>query len=214
MWWNIFIAIMSSGRVIYRVYAWFSADGGYNPNDENSDQGASMLTALNYWRNVGIIVQGERHKIGGYVSINATDLDEVRSAIWMFGNLFTGVQLPVSVQAADDWTVPDGGIYGPAGQVGGWGGHCIPTMAESPETLTCVTWGERLKMSHNFLLDYADECYAVLSADWLNSVGKAPAGFDLAALKRDIALLPPLIAHHSHGTVASELCNRGRGGTR
>jgi hypothetical protein len=163
--------------------------GGYDPTDSNSDQGADMLTALNYWHRTGIVVAGEIHKIAGYVSVDPTDLQEVREAIWLFGNLFTGVQLPISVQAADDWIVPDGGIYGTAGQPGGWGGHCIPTMAESPETLTCITWAERLKMSHNFLLDYADECYAVLSADWFNSQGQAPAGFDAAALKRDIAAL-------------------------
>jgi len=167
----------------------YEAIGGYSPDDPNSDQGANMLTALNYWRNKGIAVDGEIHKIAGFVSVNAANLAEVREAIWLFGNLFTGVQLPISVQTENDWTVPDGGIYGPEGAPGGWGGHCIPTMAESPETLTCITWAERLKMSHNFLLDYADECYAVLSTDWFNLQGLAPAGFDAAALKRDIAAL-------------------------
>jgi hypothetical protein len=169
--------------------ALYECIGGYSPDDPNSDQGADMLTALNYWRNKGIPVDGQIHKIAGFVSVNAANLAEVREAIWLFGNLFTGVQLPLSVQAENDWTVPDGGIYGPEGAPGGWGGHCIPTMAESPETLTCITWAERLKMSHNFLLDYADECYAVLSADWFNSHGLALCGFDIAALKRDIAAL-------------------------
>ena len=163
--------------------------GGYDPNDPNTDNGVCMLDALNYWRNVGIIVGGKLHKIGGYVATDPQNLLQARQAIWMFGNQFTGVQLPTSVEDANDWTVPDGGIYSPAGQPGGWGGHCVPTMAESPETLTCVTWGERLKLSHNFLFDYADEAYAILSPDWITSQGETIAGFDLAALRRDIAAL-------------------------
>ena len=167
----------------------YEAIGGYDPNDPNTDNGVCMLDALNYWRNVGIIVGGKLHKIGGYVATDPQNLLQARQAIWMFGNQFTGVQLPTSVEDANDWTVPDGGIYSPAGQPGGWGGHCVPMMAESPETLTCVTWGARLKLSHNFLFDYADEAYAILSPDWITSQGETIAGFDLAALRRDIAAL-------------------------
>jgi hypothetical protein len=167
----------------------YEAIGGYNPDDPNSDQGCDMLTALNYWRNQGIEVAGALHKIGGYVAVDPSNLDEVRQAIYLFGNLFTGVALPVGVQGADDWTVPVDGIYGAAGAPGSWGGHCIPNMAESPETLTCITWGERLKMSHNFFGDYCDEAYAVLSSDWIESSGAAASGFDLAQLKEDLAAL-------------------------
>jgi hypothetical protein len=163
--------------------------GGYDPNDPNTDNGVCMLDALNYWRNAGIIVGGKLHKIGGYVATDPQNLLQARQAIWMFGNQFTGVQLPSSVEDANDWTVPDGGIYSFAGQPGGWGGHCVPTMAESPETLTCVTWGERLKMSHNFFGDYCDEAYAVLSPDWLTAKGNSINGLNLAALQRDIAAL-------------------------
>ena len=167
----------------------YEAIGGYDPNNPDSDDGASMLEALNYWHNEGIAVQGQNHKIAGYVQINTNDLLEVRQAIWMFGNLFTGLQMPLYAADEADWTVAQGGIYTPAGAPGSWGGHCVPMMAESPETLTCVTWGARLKLSHNFLFDYADEAYAVLSNDWITSQGETIAGFDLAALRRDIAAL-------------------------
>ena len=62
-------------------------------------------------------------------------------------------------------------------------------MAGSPLTFTCVTWGERLKMSHNFLLDYAEEAYVVLSPDWLNAMGEAPSNFNLGQLQADLAAL-------------------------
>jgi hypothetical protein len=168
-----------------QVLAAYEAIGGYVVGDPSTDNGCDMLTALNYWRNTGLA----GHKIAGFVEVDPSNLLEVRQSIWMFGNLFTGLSLPVFVQGASDWTVPDGGIYGNAGQPGSWGGHCVPAMAESPETLSCVTWGERLKMSHNFFGDYCDEAYAVLSTDWVNSDQAAQSGFNLAQLRADIAAL-------------------------
>jgi len=166
----------------------YEAIGGYYPPDPSTDQGCDMLTALNYWRNKGIPVAGKIHKIAGFVELTPT-LANLREAAWIFGNVFTGVALPTAVQGANDWTVPDGGIYSAAGQPGGWGGHCIPVMAESPETATCITWAERLKMSHNFFSDYCDEAYAVLSEDWLTAQGDTLIGFNLAQLRKDIAAL-------------------------
>ena len=163
----------------------YEAIGGYIPGDPSTDNGCDMLTALNYWRKSGIA----GHKISGFMAVDPSNLLEVRQAIWMFGNLFVGLALPVSAQGQNDWIVPDGGIYGGAGRPGGWGGHCVPVMAQSPETLTCITWGERLKMSHNFFMDYCDEAYVVMSPDWFTSATAAVSGFDLATLQADLAQL-------------------------
>jgi hypothetical protein len=190
--WTCFASDGSATQVMTdaEALAAYESIGGYNPTDPNTDNGCDMLTALNYWRQNGIQVAGNIHKIGGFVSIDVDNLDELREAVWLFGNAFVGVELPVSVQNADAWTVPDGGIYGKSGQPGGWGGHCIPVMAESPETATCITWGQRLKMSHNFYDDYCDEAYAVLSEDWLSAhSGRTIAGLDMTALRADIAAL-------------------------
>lgn len=166
----------------------YEAIGGYVNGNPNTDNGCDMLTALNYWRNTGIMVGGKLHQIAGYVAVDPTNLLEVRQAIYLFGNTFTGVQLPTSAQGESDWTVAQGGIYSSNGQPGSWGGHCIPYDAMSPETVTCVTWGERLKLSHNFHLDYCDEMYAVLSSDWLES-GVSVSGLDLKSLQADLTAL-------------------------
>jgi hypothetical protein len=188
--WTYFASGGAAMRVMTdaEALAAYEAIGGYNPDDPSTDQGCDMLTALNYWRNIGIMVGGKLDKIAGFVELTPT-IANLREATWIFGNAFTGVALPTGVQGADDWTVPDGGIYGAAGQPGGWGGHCIPVMAESPETATCITWAERLKMSHNFFTDYCDEAYAVLSEDWLTAQGDTLTGFNLAQLRKDIAAL-------------------------
>jgi hypothetical protein len=155
--------------------------GGYVPGDPSTDNGCAMLDVLNYWRKTGI----DGHNIYAFVQVNPRNLDEVREAIYLFGNVYVGVQLPVSVQGADRWTVSSG----PDAEPGSWGGHCIPAVAMSPETVTVITWGSILKMSHNFLTGYCDEMYAVLSTDWIGKIGTAPSGFNLTMLDQDLAAL-------------------------
>ncbi len=158
--------------------------GGYRPGDPSTDNGMVILDALNYWRTTGI----GGHKIVAYVAVNIKDAGEVRSAIELFGNVFLGIQLPISAQGETAWTVPNGGAYND-GSPGSWGGHAIPIMAASAHSLTVITWGASLKMSWNFLKDYADEAYVVLSQDWIEKTGLSPSQFDLASLQADLAQL-------------------------
>lgn len=160
--------------------------GGYVPGNPATDNGCVILDMLNYWRQTGI----GSHKISGYVSVDLKNQDEIKAAIWLFGNLFLGIQLPVTAQSQQDaWTVADGGVYTDAGAPGSWGGHCVPVMAASPMSLTCITWGQRMKMSWNFLSDYADEAYAILSPDWIGKGNVSPGNVDLETLQADLAAL-------------------------
>lgn len=165
--------------------------GNYNPNDPSTDNGAAMLDVLNYWRKTGI----GAHKILAYVQVNPKNALEVREAVMLFGNVYMGVQLPASVEGSDPdapplpWTVPDGGTSSENGIPGSWGGHCVPIVAVSPETLTCITWGQTLKMSHGFWGDYVDEAYAVLSIDWIEKNGLAPSQFNVAQLEADLKIV-------------------------
>ena len=113
----------------------------------------------------------------------------MREAVYLFGNVFTGIQLPTSVQGFNSWTVPDGGIMSQNGVPGSWGGHCIPTVAVSPKSLTVITWAERLKMSPNFATDYVDEMWAAVSLDWIEKNGLSPSQFNLAQLEKDLAVV-------------------------
>ena len=162
--------------------------GGYVPGNPNTDNGCDMLTALKYWKSHGLA----GHKIQAYMAINPKNIEEVKLSVELFGNVFLGVQLPLSAQGENDWTVPLGGIYSSDGQPGGWGGHCIPVMAASPLTRSCITWGSLLKMSANFFADYADEAYAVLSPEWITKRGLSPSEFNMAALQADLNAIAAL----------------------
>jgi hypothetical protein len=163
----------------------YEAVGGYNPGDPSTDNGANILDVLNYWRKTGI----DGHKILGYATVNTANLEEVKQAVYLFGNIYLGIQLPISAQSQDGlWTVADGGTNGsPNNAPGSWGGHAIPVVEYDSEELVIVTWGQLWRVSWNFFLDYVDEAYAVLSQDWFDKNQDAFNGFDITTLEADLA---------------------------
>ncbi|MFL5953337.1 MAG: hypothetical protein ACJ76I_04420 [Gaiellaceae bacterium] len=146
------------------------------------EEGAIELDVLRYWRKYGI---GE-HTIGAYarVSVNSTPL--ARTGAWLFGGLYIGLQLPLTAQGEDVWDWA-GSLAGDA-RPGSWGGHAVDVVGYDPEGLTVVTWGRLKRMTWSFWDRYCDEAYCILSEDFLDE-GRAPNGFDLAALKADLALV-------------------------
>jgi hypothetical protein len=158
---------------------------GYVPGDPSTDNGVVMLDALKYWRTVGLA----GHRIAAYAAVNLTDVTELLQAIQLFGNCFAGLSLPVTAQGEGAWTVSPGGIFTLNGAPGSWGGHCVPYMAASPVSRTCIAWGDRLKLSPNFSLDYVDELYAVVSQEWIDRQGVSPSGLDLKTLLADVAAI-------------------------
>ncbi|HTX34565.1 MAG TPA: hypothetical protein VME43_06070 [Bryobacteraceae bacterium] len=171
------------------VIATYSAIGGYNPSDPTTDQGCNMLDALNYWRNTGISIGGAKSQIVAFAEVDLKNDAEVKAALWLFGGLFTGFQMPVSAENATTWSVPSCGLHG-KGKPGSWGGHCAPLAAENASCgFEAITWGGLMPTTHNFVSDYCEEAYAVLSPAWIETSGQAPSGFDLAALQADLAAL-------------------------
>ena len=87
-------------------------------------------------------------------------------------------------QSVWDWTHR---LDGPA-RPGSWGGHAVDVVRYDARMLTVVTWGGLKELTWSFWDRYCDEAYCLLSTDFLEA-GKAPNGFDLAALKRDLELV-------------------------
>jgi hypothetical protein len=171
-----------------QVIAVYSAITGYDPtqtdpNGNNpTDTGAALTDVLEYWRTKGIA----GHKIDGYAQVDPTNLKEVKQAIYLFGGVDTGVQLPQSAedqtQNGQPWTVvaQDGGILG---------GHSVPAFDYTAAGGTVATWGQRQDFTWNWWLKYVDECYVPLSLDWLYKTGVSPSFLNLAALRTDLAAL-------------------------
>jgi hypothetical protein len=148
----------------------------------SGEEGAVVLDVLKYWRKTGV----GGHKIGAFARVSLTDETLQRTAAWLFGGLYLGIQLPVTAQRQDtwDWT---GSLSGDAAP-GSWGGHAIDVVGYDAKTLTFVTWGSLKQMTWSFFDRYVDEAYGLLSQDFITA-GKAPNGLDLSALRSDLALV-------------------------
>jgi len=146
------------------------------------EEGAIELDVLRYWRKRGI---GE-HRIGAFAAVGTHDHDLTRAAAWLFGGLYIGLAMPLAAQRQEtwDWT---GSLAGEA-KPGSWGGHAVDVVRLDAGGLTVVTWGRLQLMTWSFWDRYCDESYCILSTDFLRD-GRAPNGFDLAALKVDLELI-------------------------
>lgn len=158
---------------------------GYNSADPSTDQGGELISVLKYVKENGF----EGHAIDAYVLVNAKNKEEIKQALYYFGGLYVGVQLPLSAQNQTVWDVPFLGVRG-KGEPGSWGGHCIANILDYDDKgLTTITWGNTKLMTWEFLETYCDEMYCVLSPDWYGSEKVAPTGFDSNTLAQDLLVL-------------------------
>lgn len=168
---------------------------GYNHSDPSTDQGGVETDVLGKW----VANTFWQHKLLAFIDPLPTNLQHVMKAIELFGGVYIGVQLPVSVQNLNVWDVSTGDNAVP----GSWGGHCVfvfgyRTNSDGTITFLCVSWGMIIEITQAFwqYVDpnpdpntnagpYVDEAHALLAEDWLRWTGM-PEGFDQAQLMADM----------------------------
>jgi len=146
------------------------------------EEGAIELDVLKDWRVHGV----DRHRIAAFARVSSYDHALVRAAAWLFGGLYIGLALPLTAQSQVvwDWT---GSLSGNA-RPGSWGGHAVDIVGYDDASLTAVTWGAAKQLTWSFWDRYVDEAYCILSRDFLDG-DEAPNGFDVEALREDLALV-------------------------
>lgn len=165
------------------ILAAYSAVTGFNRNDPNTDQGTDMQAAASYRRKTGILdSHRRRHKVGAYVALTPGDLNQLYTAMWLFGAVGIGIEFPAF--AMDDfnnrqpWDVSHHNTKIE-------GGHYIPVVGHHG-LISVVTWGREIGMTEAFYQRYNDETIAYLSPEMLTG-GVSLEGFNLAALQADLA---------------------------
>jgi hypothetical protein len=153
--------------------------------NDPSDTGVVLLDALNNWRRNGIYGQ---HKIGAYVKVNPRNAVDMRAAAYLFGGLYLGFNLPAYVAPLNRWALRDDPKDWRS-EPGSWGGHCVNLARWTSRDKRVATWGGLLGVTYEFIQRYCDEAYAVLSTEWLGKDARSPQGFDINALKADLAQL-------------------------
>lgn len=170
-----------------KVVEMYRKVSGYRPGHPETDRGAVMLDVLSYWRKKGL----NKRKIVAYAILKTKSLLELKQAIYLFGNCYLGVELPVSAQGQDVWAMPS--TLEGDGAPGSWGGHAVPAMAygqgEKKDLISFVSWGKVMHMTEAFYKTYVSEAYAVVSKDWIEADGTTPTptSLNLQALLSDLA---------------------------
>jgi len=161
-----------------------SGNPQFDPATDADDNGVDMQTMLEALTAGGI---GGGHKPVAFAKVDATNLDEVRAAIAIFGGVLFGVTLDVAQQTQTD----DGGPWDYR-RSSVWGGHAIVagkyTSATSGTDVSVCTWGELIGCTDAFMAHQLEECWVVIFQEHLDH----PAfqeGVDLAALAADYTAL-------------------------
>jgi hypothetical protein len=168
-----------------QIIAAYSGATGYVPGDPSTDQGTDMASYLQYWQTEGVA----GHKIAGFLEVDWTNIDEVRMAVSIFGNLFYGVSLPTAVQGLTSWMPTSGSLSLPQWAPGSWGGHCVPIVSVNANYATCTTWGSVLTMNTLFMTYFGSEAYAIITQDQLTAKNESAWGISWPDLQADLLAL-------------------------
>jgi hypothetical protein len=186
--------VLFTKEEIIRMY---SAIGGYDPRapllpdgSNPTDQGCDEHTALEYWVKYGFT---DSVKLAGWLAVDATNEVEVRTAIYLFENVFFGVELP------EQWVKPfpegPGFLWDIAGNPVPENGHCFIATGFDERGPAIDTWGMAGSISWKAVARYAvpsqgGALYALLSPDMIaRARAKAPNGFNWAQLIADFDAL-------------------------
>lgn len=158
----------------------YSAVTGYNPSNPDSDQGTDPLAMLQYWQTNGVY----GHRIAGGVSLDISNLDALKSAIYTFGGVEFDISVPayvMNVAAGGSWSNTD------AGDQTILGGHSILAVGYGSQGFRIVSWGTTYTANFAFWSQFLIGATAAVSADWIKQSGCTPgAGLDLATLLADL----------------------------
>jgi len=166
---------------------YYSKWAGYVPGDPSTDNGAIIVDVLDRWMVDGFGMPGRPlHKLGAFADVDASNLEHVLHAIHLLGPVAVGVQLPIAVQGAAEWTVTPR-RFDPRTWPGSWGGHDVTLTGfdQHARMVEFISWGDVMRMSFDFFKAYVDEAHAQL----LNGWQYVPGMLDLPTLKADLAQL-------------------------
>lgn len=135
----------------------------YFTETEGADCGLIMLNSLNSWRKIGWTFGGKFYDIYAYAEVDVKNHAEAQYCVYLLRGAYLGINLPLTAQrqleAGEIWDY----LPGDSGNIpGSWGGHCVYVQSYDGENYTCITWGQKQKMTKAFWERYVDECYGII----------------------------------------------------
>ncbi len=162
------------------------------------DNGAFETDALSEWRKPQFTfrdARGRAHTIDAYTRINASNHEELRTALWTAGahGVAICVNLPAAFKTINPpaaWDIPEGRT--PIGKwlPGSWGGHSMWARDYDEEGIwLCHTWGMRdQRLTWRAAAIYLDEAHLVIdSLDyWRKKKPEAARYLDFKGLRKAV----------------------------
>lgn len=166
--------VLATDQEVYQQYQSICGPG---------DNGCVITDVLDVFRNSGLPAAGVRHKIDGYVAVDWTNKLEVMTAVYLFGSLSLGINLP------GDWTCTNCTWGKTNSQI--VGGHDVCVIGYTTAGVQIATWGGIVTITWEAFLSHQwiEEAYAQLSPDWYGNDQLSPLGIDVATLKADLEAL-------------------------
>lgn len=159
------------------VLADYESICGYKLGDPLTDNGACLQDVLFAIMKSGITTDNGPDIPIGYVEADPRIQSDVAEIIAFGGVLYFGIgEMPerwVSSNPGAIWDI-DSGSKG--------GGHCIIAMGYDNLGLDIISWGFKFRITWRAFQQYCDECYWVLSKDWLTK-GISPGNINMQQLE-------------------------------
>jgi hypothetical protein len=128
------------------------------------DTGLIVLDSLKRWRTRGWRAAGARYFITAFAEIDREAPSEVKRTAFTDLGVGLGISLPLTAQKEFEAGKPWAATTGPGSSPGSWGGHYVYVTGYTTLGPTCVTWGQKHRMSWAFFAKYCDEAYAIIDA--------------------------------------------------
>ncbi len=150
------------------------------------DSGCIITDVLDAMVRGGLLMGGAYQKIDGYATVDNTNLLELKVALFLFGGLTIGINLPA------DWlNAPNGGVWD-ATSSRIVGGHDVELVGYGPAGFVVSTWGGLRTLTYRAAQSQAwlTEVYATLAPAWYGQDKvQAATRFDYAKMAGDLKVL-------------------------
>jgi hypothetical protein len=166
-------AVLGTDQEVYSAYETICGPG---------DNGCLITAVLDYFRDKGLTFSGAIKKIDGYVSVDWTNRLEVQVALYLFGAITIGINLPQAWTSNAVWDVTSTPIVG---------GHDVTCVGYDDQGVQVASWGRIYTITWTAFLSstWLEEAYVMLAPDWYGNDRLAPSGVDADTLRNDLAKL-------------------------
>lgn len=146
------------------------------------DNGCFITRVLDRCVNEGFAANGKRYRLDAYVSVDHRDADLTRTALYLFGCLTVGIDLPAAWTSAAVWDVTNTRSVG---------GHDVTAIGYDPSGVYVSSWGRVYRITWPAWTHqrYIGELYALLDPTWYGSDKLSGSGVQVDALRRAVEVL-------------------------